>query len=353
MSTFQCAIETVEEVTPHPNADRLDLVRIRGYRAVTQRGLHQVGDAVLYIPTDAVLPEDVLEAFGFAGKLAGKAKNRVKPVRLRGELSEGLVIPVRVVSDFLERTTATGFLALGADVAERLGITKWEPEIPVHMAGEVIAAPEWFRLFYDVENIKAFPDVLQTGELLLVTEKLHGTNAKFGWHRNEGFFVASRRRDTALVESVSNLYWRVAREYDIEDSMRRMADYAGVDALVLCGEIFGKGVQDLHYGNERPAFRVFDVRQPLEGRWMDLIDVRTLMEGAGVGLSIVPVVGAGQFTLEQLHGLASGESTLADHVQEGVVVRSLRERHHPSLGRVMLKVINPDYLTRSGGSEYH
>src|SRR4051812_851039 len=102
MSTFRCPLVYLTAVDVHPNADALELVQVLGYRAVVAKGIHQPGDPVVYIPTDAVLPPDVVSAFGFEGKLAGRDKNRVKTVKLRGEVSQGLVIPLRKADEVLD-----------------------------------------------------------------------------------------------------------------------------------------------------------------------------------------------------------------------------------------------------------
>ena len=137
MSTFRVEVTRIDGVLPHPNADRLELVRIRGWKAVAAKGVHAAGETVVYIPEDAVVPHPVLEALGLTGKLAGKEHNRVKAIRLRGELSQGLLVPMGV----LHALAGPGEHAQGTDVAEALGITRWEEPIPAHLAGRAIPWP--------------------------------------------------------------------------------------------------------------------------------------------------------------------------------------------------------------------
>jgi len=90
MSSFQVTVEKLV-ILPHPNADALELAQVSGYRAVVAKGRYVTGDLACYIPEQAVLPPDLIAELGLEGKLAGPAKNRVKAVRLRGELSQGIV----------------------------------------------------------------------------------------------------------------------------------------------------------------------------------------------------------------------------------------------------------------------
>ena len=163
MATFEVTKETIE-VFPHSNADRLELARVGLYNIVVGKGQFASGDIVLYIPEYAVLPANLIEALGLEGKLAGKAGNRVKPVKLRGELSQGVVAPLSLLPQGTPEQR---------DYAEVLGVTKWEPEIPMNMSGDVegnYALLSWI----DVENLKKYPEMFEAGESVTVTEKIHG-----------------------------------------------------------------------------------------------------------------------------------------------------------------------------------
>jgi hypothetical protein len=161
MSTFAVTVEKIT-ITEHPNADALELANIADYQAIVRKGQFSTGDLVAYIPEQAIVPQVLLKEMGLEGKLAGKQANRVKAIKLRGILSQGLVYPAR--PEWQE----------GADVTELLGITKWEPPAPAHLAGEMYSAGLDRTLKYDIENIKKYPRVLEPGEQVVFTEKLHG-----------------------------------------------------------------------------------------------------------------------------------------------------------------------------------
>lgn len=355
--SFCCPIVTLDSVDPHPNADRLDLATIKGWRAVVQRGLHRTGESVVYVPTDAVLPPAAVAYFGYTGKLAGPDKNRVKTVKLRGEVSQGLVLPVDKVFKYLHDTVphwldrSATVWQLGADLAELLGVTKYEPPIPIHMQGEVTSAPDWFRVHYDIENIKNWPGVIAEGDIVVFTEKIHGTHCRVGYHRDQGFFVGSRNSHRSIKHDPTNLYWRAALDHGLEERLRAAVVTAEALYVVVFGEVFGRGVQDLHYGLEpnQVGFRAFDVQ--VDGVWTDEPFARVLL--TSVGIATVPKLFHGEFSAAELQHHTNGRDFSDSHVREGVVVRPERERNHPQLGRVILKSISPDYELRRGGTEYH
>ncbi len=94
MSSLSCDVVKLD-IEPHPDADALDLARIGDYRAVVAKGMFKSGDMAVYIPEASVLPGPVIEKLGLVGRLAGSNKNRVKAIKLRGVLSQGLVYPIK------------------------------------------------------------------------------------------------------------------------------------------------------------------------------------------------------------------------------------------------------------------
>ena len=127
MSTFAVTVERIGRVWAHDNADRLEMASLEGkdYYFIIGKGEFQAGDVVIYFPIDSVLPQWICEALGLGGKLAGSEQNRVKTVRLRGNLSQGVVASPQVFASVLD---AAG-LQVGADVTEPLGVTKYEPPV--------------------------------------------------------------------------------------------------------------------------------------------------------------------------------------------------------------------------------
>lgn len=366
MSGFEVKIERVR-IFEHPNADLLELAQVGLFRAVVGKGQFQDGDYALYIPEQAVLPDELIEELGLTGKLAGSAKNRVKAVRLRGELSQGIVCRPAMLNVIWKAWTAKDFereLAEPQDFAEDLGIVKWVPPIPVGMAGEVESAPELIR-WIEIENIKRYPDVFKPGEPVVATEKVHGTCCLYTYDAETGQeWVSSKGfggKNLALKPSEANLYWRAVRQYKLREVARGIAYSDGVKVIGLFGEVYGKGVQDLHYGadagrDETLGYVLFDVKIVLEsGQSFWVIPERVEQISRLGAVPMVPMVYRGPYDYALLNAFANVKESKLDPetLREGVVVRSVVERHSDVLGgRAIAKFVSDAYLERKGATEY-
>ncbi|BBB01139.1 hypothetical protein RVR_8401 [Actinacidiphila reveromycinica] len=348
---------TAERLTilDHPDADALELAQVGLYRAVVAKGAYRTGEFAVYIPEQSVLPDALIGELGLTGRLAGSRRNRVRAVRLRGELSQGIVCrPGALDGVDLERAAADD-----TDFADLLEIVKWVPPVPVSMSGDVDAAPDLLP-WIDIENLKRYPDVFAPGDLVTVTEKLHGTACCLTYHASSGRVQVTSKglgaRQLALREADGNLYWRAVRGHGLPAVAAALADRLGADRIGIFGEVYGKGVQDLGYGTDAgaglPGFAAFDVCADLGGRlrWYDPAD---LLDGE---LPLVPRLFHGPFDLATVLALAAGTETVSGrdlHIREGVVVRTADGKYSPRIGgRAVAKVVGDAYLTRKGGTEY-
>ncbi|MFI1396551.1 RNA ligase (ATP) [Streptomyces sp. NPDC020681] len=355
MSTLRVTAEPLT-IHEHPNADALELAQVGLYRAVVAKGAYLSGDFAVYIPEQAVLPTELIEELGLTGRLAGKASDRVKAVRLRGELSQGIVCRPRALADIDLAQAA----ADGTDFAELLSITKWSPPIPPTMDGEVETAPDLLP-WVDIENIQRYPEIFEPGEPVVLTEKLHGSACLLTYSAADGgrVQVSSKgfgAKGLALKEDPRNLYWRAVLGHDAPAVAARVAEKLGASRVGFFGEVYGAGVQDLGYGanarSEALGYAVFDVSAEIDGqvRWLDPAG---LLDGE---LPLVPRLYEGPYDIDKVLELASGRETVSGrelHLREGVVIRPAAERYSPVLGgRAIAKAVSPAYLTRKGGTEY-
>ncbi|MER7918967.1 MULTISPECIES: RNA ligase (ATP) [unclassified Streptomyces] len=353
MSTLRVTAEVLT-VHEHPNADALELAQVGLYRAVVAKGAFRSGEVALYIPEQAVLPDELIEELGLTGRLAGSAANRVRAVRLRGELSQGIVCR----PEALDGVDLAAAAVRGTDFAERLGITKWVPPIPPTMNGEVEQAPELLP-WVDIENIQRYPDVFAPGEPVVLTEKLHGSACLLTYVADEGRVHVSSKgfgaRSLALREDPRNLYWRAVRAHGVPEAAARLAERLGARRIGVFGEVYGAGVQDLAYGadgrRETLGYAVFDVSAEIGGsvRWLDT----GVLDGE---LPVVPRLYEGPYDIDRVLSVASGRETVSGrglHLREGVVIRPATERYSAVTGgRAIAKAVSPAYLTRKGGTEY-
>lgn len=361
MATWEVTRETIT-VHPHPNADRLELAQVGLFNVVVGKDQFKSGESVIYIPEYSVLPQELIVALGLEGKLAGSNADRIKPVRLRGELSQGVVAPLTVLP------AGTPEQQNYADV---LGITKWEPEIPSTMSGEVEGNYNLVK-WADVENLKKFPDMFTAGEPTVYTEKIHGscdltTIVRPGTPDQE-ILVSSKglgEQKLVLKEDERNIYWQSLRSNPIEQFAQYVATKLGTEGTVervgVFGETFGSKVQDLHYGYTagKLGYRVFDAtievmtEQGTVERWLTPAELKDASEATG--LAMVPVLYEGPFDMALAASLASGKEQVSGqelHIREGIVVRPAERGVGYDAGTRMGKFVSESYLLRKGGSEF-
>lgn len=323
MSTHSVNVIQIAEVQPHANAERLEIIPIGGWQAVVKKGQFKPGDRAVYVQPDYTVPTARPE-FAFLAK-DGKDRHRLKAVRLRGVLSYGLLIPVP--ADVADR-------AVGDDVMANLGIERYEPPVVMAGADELPAdqCPDIYSSKFDVESLANFPGVIEDGEQVLVTEKIHGANARYLFDGST-LFIGSRTR--WLKPDVAH-HWKRATDAD----PRIEAWCRAHPGVVLYGEVYG-AVQSLKYG-QKPggvAFAAFAASD--KGEW---IDTPSLIDDDS--LPTVPLLYRGSFAPHIL-ALAEQDSSVPGaepgHMREGIVIVPERERRDDRVGRVALKHISARY----------
>lgn len=362
---FKVKVCHLDEVSTHPNADKLDVVRIGGWQIVVGRDQHHAGEKVAYIPEQALVPEALQKVLGVEGRLAGSRKNRVKAIRLRKILSQGLILPFKNGKLTHPETGEQKSFNEGDDVSEFLGITKYEPPIPVRMEGQVYASP--IRLpRYDIENWKSDPEAIKPGTKVLITEKLHGTLCVVVFYGEE-IIISSKglaAKNLGLKHDEENLYHKILGPKLPEIRKALDTKWPKAFASGIIGEIVGQKIQDLNYGHQQPEFYVFEAIVKLKGfdeneppwKYADFTEVQGLAEEAGI--RSVPLLGEtecpGGREIERANKLAEGKTTIGgvDHIREGIVLRTPTETRDQNGDRSLRKIVSGEYLTRKGGTEY-
>lgn len=361
------------EIFPHPNADALELAQVDGFRAIVRKGEFKTGDYAVYIPEKAMIPDDLLEEIGLTGKLAGAGRNRVKPIRLRGELSEGIVCRPEALGLSWhwigDDVTAPDILEalLAEDYAAALGIEKWSPHVPAQMAGKIRQrGPSVILGWIDIPNIKKDPTMFKEGDWVIATEKVHGTHLMCTLDlrvENWEFLLSSKgmgKQGWDLVEDSSNLYWQAARKWQLEEWMRDAVQFftpLKPQRIAIYGEVYGNGIQDLGYGEE-VGYRLFDIR--VDDVWISQYAVQRIAkilaepETWNHLVRAVPMLYDGLYDYDTLMELASGHTVVGNgkHMREGIVVRHAHEKTMSNGDRVIAKFISPEYLLRKNGSEF-
>lgn len=324
LSTHSVNIIEITEVRPHDNAERLEIVPVGGWQAVVKKGQFKPGDRAIYIEPDYMVPT-ALPEFSFLHK-PERDRHRLKAVRLRGTLSYGLLIPV---------PDRLGDRAVGDNVMEDLGIDRYEP--PVTNAGaDDLPADQWPDVYsskFDVENLQNYPDVFKEGDPVLITEKIHGANARYVVC-NGILYMGSRTR---WLTPYGQHIWR--RAVDKTPEVKAFCD--AHPGLVLYGEVYGS-VQSLKYGCQsgEVRFRAFAALD--KGRWCDMAPLLGTLLAHKV--PSVPVLYDGPFSMAVVTAVAEQDSRLCERqMMEGVVITPAIERRDDEIGRVVLKYISQRY----------
>ena len=407
MSTFKVDVIKVTGITKHPNADTLSIVQVFGQNCIFRTGEFNEGDLAVYVPYDSVVPLTDPK-FSFLDKGKGAETMRIKPVRLRGEYSEGILIKPQ--SGMKE----------GDDVAAILGIIKYEePEerVRAHHQGPKAApavkdpgiAPK-----YDMESFHRYGNSFQMGELVIITEKIHGCNFRAVYHDGQ-LYVGSHnlfreapregnrpraitkgitsvlknlRKDIhrsyatpvlseqgvygyedfslkLMINNIRNRYlvtfnkeikpveadtwWKMAIKYDLETKLKKNPD------VVLYGEVYGN-VQDLTYSvpeDESIRLAAFDLFDSKSKTYLDHdIAMNFCYDNE---IPVVPELYRGPLSKEIVEELtADFTKSYIDGktMREGIVIRPAEERRDHN-GRIVMKVVSRQYKSRNGGTEKH
>ena len=358
-----CYVGVIGEIRPIEGADNIELAMVGGWQAITKKGEYQVGNKVVVATTDAVIPQalsDLMEVTGYLRK-----GQRVRTVKLRGVYSECLLIPFK----YLAPKSLENNVEEGHDMMGILGVTKYEP--PVKMVEMSVGGRKIkyhqnpnFHVYYKFPNLKNVPELFTEEDVVTITRKLHGTNARYGIVRKKKLSLLDRVRKffgnkwvefeyvygSHNVEKGSDSQgfystdvWRtVADEYKIKE---KLWDYVKTyfipqhlgSGVVIYGEIYGHGIQkNYEYGLNDIKFAGFDVE--INGEYKDFSIERGIFNT--LDLPTVEVLYKGNWSKEEQDKHVFGnfiEGTKVPH--EGVVVKSVTGDRH-KVG----KVINPDYL---------
>ena len=372
MATLKATVEKLI-IEEHPNADALEIAVIGGYRAIVGKGQFNTGDLAVYIPEQSILPQWLVSEMGLEGRLAGRESNRVKAVKLRKVLSQGLVYgleTIGTVHNLLHVDEDGQFRSTrvkeGDDVTDILGIVKYEPAIPTHMNGEVWNA-YGLTLKYDIENWQNYPEILESGESVVFTEKIHGTFCCYGYCDGQYIVTSKGMSGKGLAfklneNNASNLYVRQFVEHGGQEILDSLIEVSGSENVFILGEIFGKGVQDLSYGMQAPTFRIFDIflGGPSTGAYAGYFDMIKLLKDTNaymrdhdieVVAETVPVLFQGRYSPNAMENYTTGTESVSGksmNIREGIVMRPAFERYDNELGRVILKSVSEQYLLRKG-----
>lgn len=254
MSRALATVVEIDEVRPHPNAERLEIAQVRGWQVVVQKDTFVTGDVAVYFEIDSALPVEWPQFAFLADRSTrfhdGVTVHVLKTIRLRGELSQGLLVPLDEFPQIMPDVVVTYPAPVNVDVTELLGITLYEPNLVNGPSGrmssfpqELIRAPKT-----DAERVQNLPRQFFTWFVRryadvaapvssrdwVATEKIDGSSATFAM-TDEGEFIVASRNQRLDPDVGDNIWNQIAKRY----KLRQLIPLG----VTVQGEIYGEGIQ--------------------------------------------------------------------------------------------------------------
>ena len=340
------SIQIIKDLQPIPGADAILVANVLGWQCVVKKTEFSVNDLCVFFEIDSILPIANWNAHLRKGSDVDKPL-RVKTIRLRGQLSQGLALPISLLQTYAVSDRCE--YEIGQDVTELVGVKKYEPYIPAELHGKVKGTrPSWIPKT-DETRLQSAPEALT--ELLALNTEVVGTFKMDGssvtcFVKDGVFGVTSRNME--LLETEDNAYWKTIRRLKVEEKMRAHLPVGGGNYAVQ-GELIGPGIQ----GN-RMGLKELDIH------WYNLYHIDTgtyfstkmlLDFTLSSSLTMVQVHYAGKFpagtTVNYLLEMANDLNYANGLPAEGLVWRPYHEAKSEVLkGRMSFKTVSNRYLEK-------
>ena len=338
MTRKLATIREIEEIKPIPEADKICAYRVDAWWVVDTINKYQVNDIVIYCEVDSWIPHE-LAPFLSKGQepreYNGVKGERLKTVKLRGQVSQGLLLPKTILDE--KGLWPLAGNPVGHDLTNQLNIQKWEPPIPSQLQGTMRGNFPHFIPKTDQERCQNLRKEFDKYQSLSyeVTEKLEGTSMTCFIYDGE-FNVCSRNLN--LKETEGNTYWNVARKYNIEEKLREF----GYDNVAIQSEILGPAIQNNIYGLQEHQFFVFDVYDIKNSKYFTPEQRQEFCKKLELQHApILESIELKNLSIENIISIADGFSQLNNKVlREGIVFKSLCGTHH-------FKSISNQYLLKT------
>jgi RNA ligase (TIGR02306 family) len=332
------SIQTIKALEPIENADAIEKATVLGWQLVVKKGEFRVGDLAVYCEIDCLMPDKPVFEF-----LKPRGM-RVRTIRLRGQISQGICFPLSILPADFE-------ISEDADCTEVLGIEKYEPPMPACLSGIAKGKFPSFIPKTDETRVQVLQHVLDKykGTKCYVTEKVDGSSGTYFINKGE-FGVCSRNLE--LLEDDENSFWKVARQMDIELKLRSLNGNFAIQ-----GELIGEGIQDNKLklrGQTMRFFNAFDIDRFEYLPFEQFFDLMNKLE-----LPTVPLISTDyelENDIDSIIRMATIKSKICPEVwAEGIVIRPLKEsldlllsNENFNNSRVSFKAVNPEFLLKYG-----
>lgn len=330
------SIAEITYIKPIEGADAIECAIVNGgWPVVVKKGEYQVGDVAIYLEIDSWVPHELapfLSKDKEPREYNGVKGERLRTVKLRGQISQGLLLPLSTLSPKNRPwSDDVGGFSVGTDITEYLGIQKWEPPIPSQLQGTMRGNFPHFIPKTDQErcqNLRKHIFETHKDEIYEVTTKLDGSSMTV-YVKDGEIGVCSRNID--LVETEGNSFWKAARDQNLIDALQGYCEDMAMD-LAIQGELIGEGIQGNPEKLKGHRFFLFDVYDITNGLYLnpnERYDVLDELKRGGADLEHVPIVESSlrvtqaYETIDELLEFAEGPSLNPQTKREGLVFKSL------------------------------
>jgi RNA ligase (TIGR02306 family) len=309
MTRKLASVRRIVEIKQIDGADSICLYRVDGWWVVDSIGKYGVGELVIYAEPDSWVPYE-LAPFLCRGKepreFNGVKGERLRTIKLRGQISQGLVLPLDPSEDMAFD---------GQDMTERYGIQKWEKPIPAQLQGQMRGNfPSWIRKT-DQERVQNLDGEIYWDDEYEITVKLDGSSMTI-WNHDGEVGVCSRNVDLKMDQE-GNSFVNMAKKI--------LGRIELLEEIAIQGELIGPSIQGNREGLAEHEFYVFDIYDIAAQAYWSPLSVQAYCETAG--LNHVPVIDSacklidkGICSIESALAFAEGKS-LNNPVREGLVFK--------------------------------
>jgi len=358
------SLQIIDSLSPIDGADRIERAKVLGWQVVVKKDEFKVGDLIIYCEIDSLLPEK--PEFEFLRP----RKFRIKSMKLKGVLSQGIVFSIDFLPEEFKRSILAQYLGgnkeiIGTDVTEKMEITKYEPPVSPQLMGKILGDfPTYIIPKTDEIRLQSIPNVLSefADKEVYISTKMDGTSftcyhillLQTNTEEPHKFGVCSRNLELKEDETV---YWDIARKLNLK---QQLTDYfvAHNKNIAIQGEICGPGINKNPAGLKKLSLFVFNIYDIDQQKCFDFDDlIQTTKE---LQLETVPIDWIGkfdiqEFTVEKLIEMARGRYSGTDNHREGIVIRPVCGTSSevvagyggdPRRG-LSTKVVNNDYLLKA------
>lgn len=336
-------VKRIDDLLAIEGADKIEVAVVGGWKVVVKKGDFKKGELAVYLEIDSWVPTEVapfLTKPGQFPKVYNEVEGqRLQTVKLRGQISQGLLLPMSIRGS--DGLVVGALFTEGDDVTEFLGVQKWEPPQEFRAANAKGSFP-YFIPKTDCERVQNLSiQVQQWAEEKVVfqkSEKLDGSSMTVFYKDGE---VGVCSRNLELKDDGTSTFWETAKN---EQLVEKLISFG--KNIALQGELLGGQIQGNAYKITGFKFFLYDIYDIDKQEYLQPEAVEKFAEESGI--SHVPIIGyvtlPKEDIVQTLLSDADGNSAVGcNPKREGFVYKSTKDTS------ISIKCISNNWLLSNDG----